>query len=142
MVLSFKIIGFFITFLLLFWFGFLWFSQKQLGFKFVIDKRKRNYNSLEKFLDSFYGSFYKKTHELIFRNQFKDMELCIKCKEEKESIKLTEMEDQQNKLNQHIIVEYYRTDDESWLHLCGREGYTFKCSRHNIRVYDMIICLN
>jgi hypothetical protein len=142
MVLFFKIIGCIIAFLLLFWVCFLWLYQKQVGFRFVIDKRKRNYNSLEKFLDSFYGSFYKKTHELIFRNQFKDMELCIKCKEEKESIKLTEMENQQSKLNQHIIVEYYISNRKSWRNLCGREGYVFKCSKHNIEVYNMVICMN
>ncbi len=142
MILFFKIIRCIIAFLLLLWFGFLWFYQKQLGFRFARDKRKRNYNSLEKFLDSFYGSLYKKKHVLIFKKQFKDTELCEKCKVEKESIKSPEIVGYQNKLNQHSIVEYYISNRKSWRNLCGREGYIFKCSKHNIEVYNMVICMN
>ena len=142
MKLFFIIIGCIIALLLLLWLGFLWFSQKQIRIRIGRDKSKRNYNSLEKFLDSFYGSLYKKEHELIFRDQFKDTELCIKCKEEKESIKYAEIENYQNKLNQHIIVEYYISNRKSWRNLCGREGYIFKCNKHNVEVYNMVICMN
>ncbi len=142
MILFFIIIGCIVAFLLFFWFGFLWFYQKRLEFRFVIDKRKITYNFFEKFLDSFYGSLYKKVHELIVRNQSKKFKrlLCVKCQAEKESLKLAKNDDQQSKLNQHIIVEYYLSNRKSWRDLCGREGYFFKCSKHNIVVYDMVIC--
>ena len=121
---------------------FLFMNFMEAGKTVALNKIKRNYNSLGEFLDSYCGRLNQNENKLIYKKQFEDFEFCIKCKEEKESMYLSDIEHCKNKLNEYIFVEYFRTDDESWLHLCGREGYIFKCSKHNIDVYKFITCMN
>lgn len=130
-ILSLLVLGYFLFMLFM-----------KAGKMVILNKIKRNYNSLDEFLDSYYGSLNQNENNLIYKKELQDFEFCIKCKEEKESINLSDVEHFHNKLNEHIFVEYFRTDDESWLHLCGREGYIFKCNKHNIDVYKFITCMN
>lgn len=110
--------------------------------KLKLNKIKKSFDSIEEFIEAYYKNSNKTENYLEYRAKFINTIFCPKCKEERKSINLTEKENSQNCLNEHIVVKYYRTDDKSWLHLCGREGYIFKCTKHNIEVYNMVICMN
>lgn len=139
MDIIFKIIGIlFILFLV----RFLYNIFNESGISVNFNKIKKNYNSLEEFLDFYFVNYNENEKSEIYKNHFQDYEYCSSCKEEKESIKSEMIENHLNKLNEHIIVEYYRTGDKSWRSLCGREGYTFKCTKHNIVVHNIITCMN
>lgn len=107
-----------------------------------LNKIKKDYNSLEEFLDFYFVNLNENEKRVIYKNHFQDYEYCSLCKEEKESINPEDKKDFNNKLNQHIIVEYYISDKESWRHLCGREGYNFICSKHDIKVHYLEISMN
>nr|WP_314896920.1 hypothetical protein [uncultured Flavobacterium sp.] len=117
-------------------------SYRALAEKKKTSSRKRDFDSFDEFMDVIYVNPNNIESVKEFINVMRCCEFCKKCKQEKDSKNSLEIKHSQHKINEHIFVQYFRTDAKSWLHLCGREGYIFKCHKHNIDVYKHITCMN
>ena len=103
--------------------------------------KKKSYNSIKAFSDSYFDDSKKNENNIEYK-YIKDNLVCNKFKNERIEVNYSITEVNQLSANEHIYVEYFVTDNRSWRQLCGREGYVFKCRKHNIQVHEIIICMN
>lgn len=107
----------------------------------LFNKEKKNFDSIEEFIEAIYSN-PNNDFDKNFIYSMRCIEFCENCEQEKKSKNSPEIEHLKNNINEHIFVEFFRSDNDSWRHLCGREGYVFKCRKHNINVYEHITCMN
>lgn len=103
---------------------------------------KRDYDSLDAFIVAYSGYLRNNSRGLAYINQLRESEICTKCEADKRALDGVGLVVTSGCLNESIVVTYYSSDKESWRHLAGSEGYLFTCRKHNIVVYDMVICLS
>lgn len=106
------------------------------------DLKKRKFNSVEEFSDIYFNNSIDNSIQSEEIAEFKNFEFCKKCQEERMKWRFSKTDPLKPKVNENITVVYFITDNNSWQNLCGREGYKFNCSKHNLEVHEIITCMN